>query len=456
LLGRAVAASTGPIATMPPGKRERLRNPKAPRRLVEWLNGSRAPGVATVDITLPGPAGAIPARVYRPAASTPPSGLPVMVAFHGGGFVFGNLDTGDWLCSNVCVRAPAIVVSVGYRLAPEHPAPAAHLDAYAATAWVAEHAGQLGGRADQLAVFGDSSGGTLAASVALAARDKAGPDIVLQALAYPITDLTVSSPSIKRYPREPLLRAADLRAFIELYLGSTGDPRDPALSPLLAQDHSGLPPALILTADHDPLLDDGRRYARRLHDGGVAVEAVEFGDAPHGFFSFPRHCAAAPPALETLVHSLRSVGTGNCPSPTPPAQRVATLPAERSQKAVAEGVHPRDWRLGARLHPRLPAPICDPVHHGRVVGNDGDRHVVAGPVAADVAVRLVIADDHEDQVRVRVRLDKGHDSIERVLEGAPVQVAHVVGITEACAGTPHRHGIEDGPVPHSAPVDQPR
>lgn len=306
LLGKAVAASTGPIAGMPHDKRERLRNPTAPRRLVEWLNGRRASGVTAADITIPGPAGEIPARVYRPAGWAPPSGLPVVVAFHGGGFVFGNLDTGDWLCSNVCARTPAVVVSVSYRLAPEHPAPAAHLDAYAATSWVAEHAGALGGRADQLAVFGDSSGGTLAASVALAARDNGGPDIVLQALAYPITDLTLSSPSIKQHPHEPLLRAADLRAFVELYLGPTGDPRDPALSPLLAGDHSRLPRALILTADHDPLVDDGRRYAQRLREGGVAVEAVEFAGSPHGFLSFPRHCTAAAPALETLVSSLGS------------------------------------------------------------------------------------------------------------------------------------------------------
>jgi acetyl esterase len=273
---------------------------------VEWLNGRRAPGVTTVDATIPGPVGDIPVRVYRPADWAQPSGLPVVVAFHGGGFVFGNLDTGDWLCSNVCARTPAVVVSVDYRLAPEHPAPAAHLDAYAATSWIAEHASELGGRVGQLAVLGDSSGGTLAASVALAARDNDGPDLMLQALAYPITDLTLSSPSIKRHPHEPLLRAADLRAFIDLYLGPHGDPQDPGLSPLLAHDHTGLPRALILTADHDPLVDDGRRYAQRLLDSGVAAEAVEFNDSPHGFFSFPRHCAAAAPALQTLVHSLRS------------------------------------------------------------------------------------------------------------------------------------------------------
>lgn len=112
LLGKAVAWSTGPIAGMSHDKRERLRNPTAPRRLVEWLNGRRASGVTAADITIPGPGGEIPARVYRPADWAPPSGLPVVVAFHGGGFVFGNLDTGDWLCSNVCARTPAVVVSV--------------------------------------------------------------------------------------------------------------------------------------------------------------------------------------------------------------------------------------------------------------------------------------------------------------------------------------------------------
>jgi acetyl esterase len=305
LLGRTLVAATGPIAAMSPAKRQALRRQTAPRRLRECLNGKAAPGVSHTDALVPTPDGHLAVRIYRPATMTSDPGLPVVVAFHGGGWVFGDLSTAEWLFSRVAARLQALVVAVDYRLAPEHPAPAAHRDAFRATAWAAEHAADLGGRADRLAVLGESSGATLAAAASLAARDSGGPRIACQVLLYPITDLTLSSPSVAELPEEPILRSADLRAYVNLYLGRDGDPSDPDLSPLLARDHRGLPPALILTADHDPLRDDGRRYTGRLTRCGVPVRHIEYADSPHGFFSFPNICPAATPALDALTDNLR-------------------------------------------------------------------------------------------------------------------------------------------------------
>jgi acetyl esterase len=304
LLGAMVARATGPVAAMTPVRREALRAQSAPRLVTAFLNGVRARGVTTTDCAVPTPDGPVRIRVYRPPGWTPESRLPVVVAFHGGGWVFGNLDSADWLCSQVAARVGAVVVAVAYRLAPEHPAPAAHRDACAVTAWVAEHAAELGARSDRLAVLGESSGATLAATVALAARDLGGPSIRLQVLLYPITDLTLSSRSIAQLPDEPILRSADLHAYVRLYLGGTADGADPYVSPLLAREHRGLPPALVMTADHDPLRDDGRRYVQRLAAAGVPVQHLEYADSPHGFFSFPRICRAAGPALDALTAAL--------------------------------------------------------------------------------------------------------------------------------------------------------
>jgi acetyl esterase len=289
---------------MSPTKREALRNQVVPRRLIDFLNGRRFPGVTSADLEVPTSNGKVAVRIYRPAA--PMAGpKPIVVAFHGGGWVFGNLDTAEWLLSTVAARVDALVVAVDYRLAPEHPAPAAHQDALAVTTWVAEHTTEIGGRADRLAVLGESSGATLAASVALAARDAGGPQIRFQALMYPITDLTLSSPSVAELPHEPILCSADLHAYVRMYVGCTMDPADPNLSPLLHPDHRNLAPALIVTADHDPLRDDGRRYAERLEQCGVPVQHIEYPHSPHGFLSFPNICSAAVPAADALTTALR-------------------------------------------------------------------------------------------------------------------------------------------------------
>jgi acetyl esterase len=261
--------------------------------------------VTTTDVSVPGDSAILHARVYRPPGDRSLD-LPVVVAFHGGGWMFGDLGTAEWLWSEVSARVPAVVVAGTYRLAPENHAPAALDDAFAITAWVAEHAQELGGRPDRLAVMGESSGGTLAASVALLARDLGVFPLRFQALVYPITDLTLSAPSVQLMPRESVLSTADLRSYVAAYLGPTGHATDPYVSPLLARDHRGLPPALIIGAENDPLRDDGRSYADRLRSCGVAAQLIELPDSPHGFFSFPRLChRASGPALDVLVAGFR-------------------------------------------------------------------------------------------------------------------------------------------------------
>jgi acetyl esterase len=304
LLGAGLRRATGPVATMTGSKRRALRGQKAPRHLTNLLNGSRVPSVTTTDITVHGASGPLRTRVYRPPSSGT-ADLPLVVAFHGGGWMFGNLDTAEWLWSEVAARVPAVVVAGTYRLAPEHPAPAALNDAFAITSWAANTPANVDADPKRLAIMGESSGATLAASVALMARDRAAFALQLQALIYPITDLTLSSPSVAEMSQEPILSSSDLRAYVDAYLGPDGCPADPYVSPHLAADHRALPPALVIGADHDPLRDDARRYATRLQACGVPVRAVEMPDSPHGFFSFPHLCHASGPALEVLVDELR-------------------------------------------------------------------------------------------------------------------------------------------------------
>ena len=317
LLGAGLRQVTGPVATMPESKRRALRRQKAPRHLTNLVNGRRVPSVTITDVTIRRASGSLHTRVYRPPGSRSAE-LPVVVAFHGGGWMFGNLDTAEWLYSEVAARVPAVVVAGTYRLAPEHPAPAALNDAFATTSWAAETAAELGGSPERVAVMGESSGATLAASVALMARDSGAFPLRFQALIYPITDLTLSSPSVEDMSKEPVLSSSDLRAYVDAYLGPDGCPTDSYVSPLLAADHRGLPPALVIGADHDPLRDDARRYANQLRACGVPVRAVEMSNSPHGFFSFPHLCHASGPALTVLVDEFRrTLGAapraGSCP-----------------------------------------------------------------------------------------------------------------------------------------------
>ena len=231
--------------------------------------------------TVPGSAGEIPVRIYTPVGTAP---FPVLVYFHGGGWVIGNLDTHDGICRSLANRVGCLVVSVDYRLAPEHTFPAAPEDCYAATRWLAEHAGSLGGDKGRIAVGGDSAGGNLAAVVALMARDRGGPKLAFQLLVYPATDTDFETRSYRENSEGYFLTRADMVWFWNHYAPRDEDRRNPYAAPLRAASLRGLPPALVITAEFDPLCDDGNAYAARLREDGVPVRLSQQDGLIHGFF----------------------------------------------------------------------------------------------------------------------------------------------------------------------------
>ncbi len=252
--------------------------------------------------TIPGPAGEIPVRIYTPEGSGP---FPVLVFFHGGGWVICNLDTHDGSCRSLANGAGCIVVSVDYRLAPEHKFPAAPEDCYAATLWVAEHAAELNGDASRLAIGGDSAGGNLTAVVAQMARDQGGPPLVFQLMIYPATDFTSQAPSKTENAEGYFLTLDDMGWFENHYLNSEADRLNPLASPLLAADLSNLPPALILTAEYDPLRDEGEQYGQRLQAADVPVIVRRYHGLIHGFFGMALIVDEAKRAVEETSQTLR-------------------------------------------------------------------------------------------------------------------------------------------------------
>jgi acetyl esterase/lipase len=264
--------------------------------------GRLAAGASHADRDIDTDAGRLGVRIYRPRDDH--RDLPVVVHFHGGGWTLGDLDSADWLCSHVCAGAGVVVVSVDYGLAPEQPFPTAVEHCLAATRWVADHAREIGADPTRLAVMGDSAGGNLAAVVSLLARDDGEPAIALQVLIYPSSDATLSSPSMTTNADALLLSRADVEAYLHHYLGD-GDPTDVRVSPLFAESHEHLPPALIQTAQHDPLRDDGLRYAQALREAGCEVRYTEYLGAPHGYVNAPGACRAAGQALGEIVHEIR-------------------------------------------------------------------------------------------------------------------------------------------------------
>ena len=303
LVGRLLRL--GSIAKMDDARVRKAQTAKLGHNpITDLVFGPVARGVELTDATAAGAVGDVRIRVYRPRGHTGP--LPLVLNFHGGGWVLGSLDSADWLCSTVAAQLPAVVVSVDYRLAPGARFPAAAEDCYAALADVAGRAAALGADPDRVAVMGDSAGGNLAAVVALMARDRGGPVIGFQGLLYPATDLTMASPSIAENAHAPVLTRDDMVAFRAHYLGDQ-DPTAPYASPLLAADHTGLPPALVQVAEHDPLRDDGLRYADVLRAAGVPVRVTQYVGMPHGYLSFPRLCRASGQAVAELVGEMRTV-----------------------------------------------------------------------------------------------------------------------------------------------------
>lgn len=265
----------------------------------------------TEDIAIPGPAGEIPARVYTPVAGGG-SALPCLVFFHGGGFVIGGLDTHDVLCRTLANEAAVRVVSVDYRLAPEHPHPAAVEDSFAALEWVEANAGRLGIDPNVIAVGGDSAGGNLAAVVSLMARDRKGPAIAYQLLIYPVTDMSGTRQwgSRKEFAEGYFLEKKTMEWFEAQYLGDDEAARSaPTASPLLADNLAQLPPALVITAGFDPLRDEGAAYAQALKGAGNRAEHVNYEGMIHGFFNMQGVLDVAREAVRDAARKLaRALG----------------------------------------------------------------------------------------------------------------------------------------------------
>ena len=293
-------ANRPPYETLTPAEaRETYR---ASRRVLQ----PDPPEVAEVrNLKVPGPQGEIPLRLYRGIETGRGTALPALVYFHGGGWVIGDLDTHDGVCRLIANASGCAVVSVDYRLAPEHKFPAAVDDAVAATEWVAANATSLGVDASCLAVGGDSAGGNLAAVVALIARDRGAPRLRFQLLVYPATDFVTSDdPHCERFEGFPL-NVVTMNWFRDHYLRGPADHSDWRASPFRAKDLRGLPPAYVLTAGFDPLHAEGEAYASRLRDASVSVQHRHLEGQMHGFISMGKMITAARPATEEAAKAMK-------------------------------------------------------------------------------------------------------------------------------------------------------
>lgn len=278
---------------------------EARRKFSELPRREIHPEVVAENRTIDGPAGPVPVRIYRPPAADGEI-LPVVVFIHGGGWSVGDLDSYDGTARRHAVGAGAVVVSVDYRLAPEHPYPAAVDDVRAAMQWVAGHAAELGADADRMAVAGDSAGGNLSAVVAQLARDAGGPHIRFQLLWYPATTWDTTLPSFRENAEAPILGLDAVKGFSKWYAGHVDLADPPAtLVPARATDLSGLPPAYIATAGHDPLRDDGARYAELLTAAGVPVELHNAETLVHGYLGYSGVVPAATEAFDRGLAALR-------------------------------------------------------------------------------------------------------------------------------------------------------
>lgn len=296
LLDQIAALDAPPLNTMSPAEARQAAKAMD-------LNGPGEPVAQVENRVIPGPAGELPVRLYAPAGSGP---FPALVFFHGGGWVIGDLDTQDRGCRALTNRAGCVVCSVDYRLAPEHKFPAAPEDCYAATQWVAAQAASLKVDPARIAVGGDSAGGNLAAVVALMARDRNGPPLCFQLLIYPATDAACDTVSYRVNADGYLLTKEMMLWFWKHYVRSDRDRHEALASPLRATSVAGLPPALVLTAEFDPLRDEGEAYAARLRDAGVPVQLSRYAGMIHGFFGWALLIDRANDAIEESAAALRA------------------------------------------------------------------------------------------------------------------------------------------------------
>lgn len=298
ILDQIEKAGVPPLHTM---------SPQAARKAYGAMRSpSKAEQVGSVkNEKILGPHGDIPIRIYKPLNAQAEK-LPILVFYHGGGWVIGDLDTHDAACRTLTNGAECIVVSVDYRLAPEHKFPVAVEDAFAALEWVVEHAEEIGGNREKVAVGGDSAGGNLATVTTIIAKEQQAPHIAFQLLIYPSTGVGPT----KSYEEngEGYFLTKDLMAwFRKQYLNTSDDVKHPYLSPYLYEDVSGLPPALIMTAEYDPLRDDGKAYADKLKAAGVDVEYVDYSGMIHGFITMANMIDKGQKALEDAAKALKRV-----------------------------------------------------------------------------------------------------------------------------------------------------
>lgn len=290
LLGVLEGAGTERLADLTPADARRRQ------AAIARLAPDGEPLERVEDVAIPAEGRALGARIYAPARDP----RPMLLYLHGGGWVTGDLDIHDYRCRRLASAADCLLLSLDYRLAPEHPFPAALEDAYAALQWLGRSASDIGGRPGLLAVAGDSSGGNLAAAVTLVARDRGGPAAALQVLTCPITDRALDSPSMLEFADGYVLARDDVRWCWRHYIADSNDADHPYACPLRAPDLSGLPPALVVTAELDPLRDQGEAYARRLEQAGVPVERRRYAGMIHSFVDFEQ---SLQPAREAVAHT---------------------------------------------------------------------------------------------------------------------------------------------------------
>jgi len=301
-LDRMVEGNPPPIHTLS------VEEARAAHMATMWMSAPGEPVANVEDLVAPGSGGDLRVRVYTPAGRGP---WPILVYFHGGGWVVGNLQTVDALCRTLASRTPCVVVSVDYPLAPEHPFPAALDACYAAAAWAEAGAQELGGAEagggrPRVAVGGDSAGGNLAAAVALMARARGGPTISHQLLIYPVIANDFDTPSYKDNAEGFGLTRDGMKWYWDLYTSGAHEALDPRASVLREPDLSDLPPALVITAEHDVLRDEGRAYAQALSEAGVEVRALDYDGMIHGFFRMTAVLDSASQAIDEAASELRS------------------------------------------------------------------------------------------------------------------------------------------------------
>lgn len=287
-----------PFNERPLAEIRQLASQRGPGPVMDLLFGRSVPLPQIEDATITGRHGAIPVRRYFGANERP---LPLILFFHGGGWSLGDLDGHDRLCRHIAAACRALVVAVDYRLAPENKFPIPLEDCADALQATVAAADALGARTDDVTVMGDSAGGNLAAALALMARDAGGPTIRRQVLIYPSLDGTMGGASFQRNAQAPILKTADMAAYIAFYAREPADRLEPLFSPLLAPDLAALPPALIVTAEYDPLCDDGLAYGERLRAAGVPAQSLHIDGAIHAFLSFMRFSPHAAPVLAAVA-----------------------------------------------------------------------------------------------------------------------------------------------------------